>query len=785
MALIDDLGATLEDLAGRGWGGLFRSHGIVIDGGDLAADLERPLDGIDRNLPGFLGFTSAGQRAVTPGDPARSLLYHVLASPNVHPSEGLGPEVYPSLAELDLVENYVYSRARSELGSLVRLVPAVFAYQYRVAGRTAHRRHDDLVFSRCAIARNGTESADYDPVLRCFSAALDSPEGARVMPARYGLFLARRHDGETAWRDDRPDGTFALVGNRRKGDRERGFLVPVHKLFSGPECLPDVDLAVAFVDYHRNEKLRRAGAAERGLGFAADFDQSRPPFLIESKDGAGFVDREMHGGSIVIAPRPGPLIQVAKQDPATGGEARVVTFPVPGKFPYVNRRYTSLRITDSLWTLIREGLESVLRDLLGWFGLSKRYPRPRNAPEFVNIRHRLEAGQLNDMLSDPPGRDAFLERVAEGAYQAVAFVDGCAEGYVGATITGGPILGPTKPAYSVIAPPDYLPYVDQIEIDREVSSDDYFKQGGPSPLCYDRLPVNPAITLPDGPVAPFERQDTTLVAIVGPAPRGAADGRPSLRPARTTTYLTDSSSNVFAPGWDTTYAADDQDVFYATYGLGSPFPEDVKLCAAANAFWPAVSPDASRTFGRSDTPTAIPLLDGELGYHPGHPWTSPRRSVESRPGWDGEHGPFVDQGGHVVNFADIERSDYVANIRAGRARFSALADLSSAEIIGRMEVLRRAVAEIDNGRAPADSRFWLVSAEAVDWADFPTAHGDLTGRGYRLIFITAESLSRAVQAEPGRLELGLTGDLVRCDLDDSSIKVTRAPRGPEALALYG
>ena len=59
-----------------------------------------------------------------------------------------------------------------------------------------------------------------------------------------------------------------------------------------------------------------------------------------------------------------------------------------------------------------------------------------------------------------------------------------------------------------------------------------------------------------------------------------------------------------------------QGKFYANYGLGSPFPEDAKLCAALNSFWPAAAPDAGRTFGRL---TALPLLQQELGLHPQHP----------------------------------------------------------------------------------------------------------------------------------------------------------------------
>jgi hypothetical protein len=63
--------------------------------------------------------------------------------------------------------------------------------------------------------------------------------------------------------------------------------------------------------------------------------------------------------------------------------------------------------------------------------------------------------------------------------------------------------------------------------------------------------------------------------------------------------LPDDCAGVFAPGWDV--AADrlpgrNGAVHLAAYGLGSPFPEDAKLCAALSTFWPAVAPDVFRTF---------------------------------------------------------------------------------------------------------------------------------------------------------------------------------------------
>ena len=62
------------------------------------------------------------------------------------------------------------------------------------------------------------------------------------------------------------------------------------------------------------------------------------------------------------------------------------------------------------------------------------------------------------------------------------------------------------------------------------------------------------------------------------------------------TGLPDGAIGIFDPGWDTS-----QSVYYTSpngplqkfmsgYGLGSPFIEDAKLCAALGAYWPGVAP---------------------------------------------------------------------------------------------------------------------------------------------------------------------------------------------------
>ena len=108
MALIDDVKDVCDRLAPKGWDTLFRRHGLIIGAPNLDVELTRDLAGIDRDVAGFEDFTPEGRMAVEGGSPARSLLYHALASPAVHPtangSPSNDPDAYPTMKELDTVE---------------------------------------------------------------------------------------------------------------------------------------------------------------------------------------------------------------------------------------------------------------------------------------------------------------------------------------------------------------------------------------------------------------------------------------------------------------------------------------------------------------------------------------------------------------------------------------------------------------------------------------------------------------------------------------------------------
>ncbi|MGG1151566.1 hypothetical protein [Bacillus wiedmannii] len=117
-------------------------------------------------------------------------------------------------------------------------------------------------------------------------------------------------------------------------------------------------------------------------------------------------------------------------------------------------------------------------------------------------------------------------------------------------------------------------------------------------------------------------------------------------------YLPDAASGTFAPGWDVswnlTHNQEGKKIeFLAAYGLGSPFPEDSKLCAALSTYWRAVAPDAARTY-YPNSPTVSPLTDEEIGI------------VGNLP-WDGINGPLIKQEGdkRFIVYPKMEYVDYV------------------------------------------------------------------------------------------------------------------------------
>jgi hypothetical protein len=774
VSLLNRLKVEVLDVLGpKGWGTLFSRHGLDISVplDELEEELARPLR-IDRIMPGFEDFSLGGYRAIEPARPGYSLLYHALASANVTPDDG-DQSVFPTLIQLDLVENYIYSQAKPTIASFEDPVIAVFAYQYRDRAKTTHRRHADLVFSRTGLARVGTHPPRYEGTARGYDPRPNEGEiGFRVLPARYAVFIAER-------RPQPPDGSV-LRGVSLDGGLS--FLFPVHKLFSGNECmftdadggLKPIELAeIVYAERHVNEKLARIHSPQDGEnpGYVPPmenpkFDLKEAPFFRDSATDHGLVKLINIGASCQVEPIAAPLVSTAAQRVA--GKDELVRFIVPPPKEIngrPNRYWSSLELTAN--------------------GLS------RAAPEYLNIRQEVAwsvgSHQIVDM--NTLAADEFTRKViAEGGYEAAHFVDNTCDG----ALAIEPIQGIDLPilcAYSLVTAIDYFPYVDQVEVEEWLEKKQHrstgisdaalvFPQGSPQPMSDGRFQWDtdstevglsityqlPNCTLPD-PVRSNEKAfslvdptNYTATAVVGSST--SSDSLQEIRfPKRPPGWLPDSASDVFAPGWDVSQHLWKNQNMLVAYGLGSPFPEDAKLCAALNSFWPAVSPDSSRTYGyrppRLDRParllhTSIPLLDSELGYHAQHP-RALAKEVSSKPGWDGDFGPFIGCTAEerYVDASNPLRADQTRAAYDKQVHFSGLDQVTTESLLIRMEALIWCRREFDEWcRREFNKEFdhpksawWLVSFEHVpDWSAWqsktlPSASPDLVGDG--LIFVFA------------------------------------------------
>ena len=120
-SLIVQLEALCRRLAPLGWQEMM----LAVTGGaldiaapDLARELAKPV-AVDRTYPGFGDFALAGNRGVEPGRPDESLLYHALAAPTVV-SDPAGRKLggFPTVEEIDTVENYIYATRAATLDEL-------------------------------------------------------------------------------------------------------------------------------------------------------------------------------------------------------------------------------------------------------------------------------------------------------------------------------------------------------------------------------------------------------------------------------------------------------------------------------------------------------------------------------------------------------------------------------------------------------------------------------------------------------------------------------------------
>jgi hypothetical protein len=459
----------------------------------------------------------------------------------------------------------------------------------------------------------------------------------------------------------------------KKGDSTRLFWVPVHKLFSGNECLRDPDgkplkLTVEFRSKHVNEKLRRLHLALRATRNPTPYTDEqlrRRPFYFSTGIAELSRDTRTDGTGLLV-----PVDHDRIIEPAV----------LPGTKPH--RPVSFLVPKDD------SGFSSYAppQILQGDPRLPKVYDAPLSAPEFVHARTEiLPDGSEKDLNTDR-GHTDVKKRVSEGGYEARLYIDFTGDGWVGVKVgglRGTPGVDPTpRAAYSLVTAPDFFPACDQRELTEWLSSTavpdsvrEKLFETPPETLCDQRLAAN-LKTYPKI-FDPAEDSITAIVGLFGQVKGARTEAAPgdSLRHS----HLPDDAAGVFDPGWDVAYDAHDLNntpssplvPHLAAYGLGSPFPEDVKLCAALSAYWPGVTPDTTRTYprgGSDQTRTVAPLTDEEIGQLGDLPW-------------DGVPGPRVIQVGNqdYADFPSFDHVDYVSSALDRRFSLRLTARVDSAE----------------------------------------------------------------------------------------------------------
>ncbi|RWY45998.1 hypothetical protein [Mucilaginibacter gilvus] len=715
-----------------------------------------------------------GEKLIEPGYPAGSLLYHALASPRVRPA--IGTCNYPSVEIIDSLEDVIYGLRAFTADERKDMVLAVFAYEYRPAYKTPHHLHADMVFSRTGISRIGDCEMNYDALNRCYTNKPADPAKVKniaVTPARFGLFLAKKVTGEAG---------ITLMGKAKDGeDGTRTFLQPIRKIFKGDTLLDTKELS--FSEYHVNEKLNSLvktfsdhfnnpiDAAGKHL-----FDINKPPFRVDSRNSATLVKSIGTGSSVLIKSVPGALVRWAKQN---------------GK-----QAYYTVKKQDSAYFAAMNTAYVGNEEVLVFDDLDKQvyrevnpYDVPRNTPMFVNAKFKKDGAM--------PGF-IHLERNPRGNYLAALFEDSICDGCVtvdtqnwSSKLLPDHVLHNCLPAFSIITAPDFFPLVDNYDLagfDFEDNTTNFF-EGGLYSFCAERTRPNQTMENPVTKKQAFDTHGDTFTAVFSESKNikvisGNKYTETSKREYQSSSFLPDVCSGVFAPGWDITYANDTRkadgtyekvDSYLSTRGLGSPFAEDMKLCAAMNGMWPAASPDAARTYqGSMDTdyrnPTAVPLMDKEIGLHKDSPACKELHLFEST-GWDGEQGPFLERvyNNVFVNFTDLACADYIQNAMNGQMDMSVLRNLTSAELRSRMACLKLCIKKLpqtnfdqeiidDNKQKMVGlTGLWLVSAEKVDdwgkgakglgipadlvgdninWAI--RAHKGISGPGYLYVFANTD-----------------------------------------------
>lgn len=634
--MLTDLRNSLVRLSNGGWGSLFSNLNLDPASATLKDDLLAPvpLSSLELSqIDGFGDIAPDARRLIEPGRPAQSILFHAYASPNVfRDSTGTNFTAFPTPADLDLIENVVFGLVPQSLDTVLarigvgpNVAVVAFAREYRQAAKTVHGHHADLVFSRTGVARVGTLAARWDGPSRAYLPRddADDPFAFRVLPCRYGAYLSVQLKGDAS-----NFGPFKINRGHRLGrqsvpspDEEMDFWVPVHKLFTGPDCLVGKVLDVQLEGHHINEKLKRIhdynmGAAGQ-LGFESGFkppETDSEPFLIGSGL-AEFSDASEDGPGVLI-PIPRPSLIAPTQKEGTHIGTRVPAMPGNGLAPSFNIEASG-----------------------------NAHP----APEWMHVRHRIRNdGSLQDLNEKRAVGDVVRDARVDGVrnYVAAHYTDFGGDGWIDVRVGGlDGDLARIVPAYSVLAAPDFYPFVDQSSLldwwETQVPTrfrGIWFRP--PLTLADQRSAANITLRTYGADIRPENTTPTAMLGLLGSS--GSGDSVGSVEEVKRTTFLPDGAAGIYQPGWDVSTDVTENVLHLAAYGLGSPFPEDAKLCAALSAYWPGVAPDSSRSAGRR---VVAPLTDKEIG-------------LETAPAWDGILGPRRVVSGNE-SFIETDNFDHV------------------------------------------------------------------------------------------------------------------------------
>jgi hypothetical protein len=115
--------------------------------------------------------------------------------------------------------------------------------------------------------------------------------------------------------------------------------------------------------------------------------------------------------------------------------------------------------------------------------------------------------------------------------------------------------------------------------------------------------------------------------------------------------------------------------------------------------------------------------------------------------------------------------------------FDRLAEIDAEQMIFRMDCLRRAVAEADDGSTPARTSLLLVSLEPIaDWS-LVLPDASLSGLGFRFVFALPTGAAEPAAGDPMRMRQRVRR-VVRCRVDETHALLEVTDPGPDALALY-